>query len=138
MWIYKWHWTHHTGQLSITSLSGLRFYFTLQLIFPCFQMAGTRRSVILQSKVFLLWVSFYLLYRLYRLYLKITTILGVGRFLVRTPQFWSCIALTLIIYVCPVLTFRLYKNITKPSDVEHVSSDFLRFCLIVGSGQVSA
>ena len=47
--------------------------------------------------------------------------LGVGRFLVRTPQFWSCIALTLIIYVCPVLTFRLYKNITKPSDVEHVS-----------------
>ena len=52
---------------------------------------------------------------------------GVGRFLIRTPQFWSCIALTLVIYAGPVLTFRLWKNITKPNDSEKVDISLCQF-----------
>ena len=53
--------------------------------------------------------------------IETTVYSGVGRFLIRTPQFWSCIALTLVIYAGPVLTFRLWKNITKPNDSEKVN-----------------
>ena len=45
---------------------------------------------------------------------------GVGRFLIDKPQFWSSIVLTIVVYVAPVLAFRLYKSMTKPTDADRV------------------
>ena len=59
---------------------------------------------------------------LYSILAKYFPFIGVGRFLISKPQFWSSIVLTIIVYVVPVLAFRLYKVIKKPTDTDKVSS----------------
>ena len=46
--------------------------------------------------------------------------IGVGRFVIDKPQFWSSVVLTIVVYVVPVLAFRLYKTLTKPTDADRV------------------
>lgn len=56
----------------------------------------------------------------FALFPKIFPFVGVGRFVIDKPIFWATLILTIIIYVIPVLSFRLYKSITKPSYADKI------------------